>query len=1137
MLTAGDIAFIGFNFDNPDAFSFVALTSISAGETIYFTDNGWTEDDRFRANEGTYTWAAQENIAAGTIVTLSDVGLYFSTSGDQILAYQGDASSPTFIAALNAQESSWQSDATSSSTSALPTGLSNGITAVAVGEIDNAVYTGITSGSKDALLAAINDASNWSGSNSTRQTMPTAVFSVTDATESLSFTYTQSFETEATSSSDYDDPTDGDVDHDLINIDGAPLVDSENSGTELNGTLAFDASFESTGDVGLLDGDFVGVTSYATAVGSYSDGTQGYQLSDSDGRYVLNFETVDVSQSDDVEVSLDLFVDGTTWETTDLIQIGADVDGAIQWLLDTSGSDINELNLEESWTTLSTVVDASAQEVTLFVNFEANAAAEAAYIDNIVITTEFDAPTGDDVGGDDDNDTDDIITLISEIQGITDYSDFTDLPTVGVDDVSAYEGQIVTVQAVVTADFQDGDADETNNMSGFYVQEEDGDSDGNDATSEGLFIYDGVLDTGVDVNVGDVVTITGTVSEYYGQTQLSATTIIVDATDAEMPSVTELSFGDFGVMYDDDGGYVIDLESYEGMQVNISTDMTVSELYQLDSYGEYVVTEGGRIATYAQDNTPDAEGYDLWLQDVASRSITLDDAQSGSYSDTVEVIDGNDGILGSDDSFNMGDTITNIEGVLGYTYDLFRVMDATGTYEDTNAVEDSPETFDGNLKVASLNVLNYFTTLNTDDNATDTGSDPRGANSEEELARQTTKVVNALIEMDADVVGLLEVENSENSETLAYLVEELNDALGSEVYGYINTGLVGDDAIANAVIYKIATVIPIGVTDILDSDTFLDPLATGGDLNRPAVNQSFLHVETGDSFTVSVNHLKSKGSLSGDAADEDQSDGAGNNNATRTAAAETLAQYLDTDPTGVSTGNVLVIGDLNSYAQEDPITALEEAGYNDLAYESLGQDAYSYVFDATTGTLDYIMGTDDMSDALSGITEWHINSDEADIFDYNIEVASNDGDYIYDTRDTSYFDADTALRGSDHDPVIATFALEQDLDVILDNDGVGVLRGTQGADRFIMIGGMDYVLGGEGDDSFVFHGSLANGETDTTILRDYEAGELLEGVLIDDVTVSYAAEGRVSLVVGEDGDQIMLFNVSNLDEIRFDGPF
>ncbi len=177
-LSAGDIAIVGYNFDNPDEFAFVALTNIGAGAQIKFTDNGWKAIGEFRDTEGTYTWTTSTGVDAGEVITLTNPGLFFSTSGDQILAYQGDDSAPNFLYALHSNGGTWQSDATSSTTSAIPTGLVDGVTAVSIPEIDNARYNGGTSGDAASLLASISDDSNWGGSNSTRQTMPSGPYDV-----------------------------------------------------------------------------------------------------------------------------------------------------------------------------------------------------------------------------------------------------------------------------------------------------------------------------------------------------------------------------------------------------------------------------------------------------------------------------------------------------------------------------------------------------------------------------------------------------------------------------------------------------------------------------------------------------------------------------------------------------------------------------------------------------------------------------------------------------------------------------------------------------------------------------------------------------------------------------------------------
>lgn len=167
-LIAGDIAIIGFNFVNPDEVGFVALTDIASGTVIHFTDNGWLNTNAFRTGEGIHTWTASSNISKGTVTIITLSGPLLAESGDQILAYQGNASTPMFIYALNAEGNpgEWQSTASSTNTSALPQGLTNATNAIAFDEVDNGYYAGITSGTQTELLSAISNTANWTTSNS-----------------------------------------------------------------------------------------------------------------------------------------------------------------------------------------------------------------------------------------------------------------------------------------------------------------------------------------------------------------------------------------------------------------------------------------------------------------------------------------------------------------------------------------------------------------------------------------------------------------------------------------------------------------------------------------------------------------------------------------------------------------------------------------------------------------------------------------------------------------------------------------------------------------------------------------------------------------------------------------------------------
>ncbi|MGZ8753954.1 MAG: ExeM/NucH family extracellular endonuclease, partial [Acidimicrobiia bacterium] len=137
----------------------------------------------------------------------------------------------------------------------------------------------------------------------------------------------------------------------------------------------------------------------------------------------------------------------------------------------------------------------------------------------------------------------------------------------------------------------------------------------------------------------------------------------------------------------------------------------------------------------------------------------------------------------------------------------------------------------------------------------------------------------------------------------------------------------GSDAIRQAIIYKPASVTPVGGFATLD--TSVDPRFLD-DYNRPVIAQTFQENASGELFTVAVNHLKSKGSGCDAIGDADLGDGQGNCNLTRKAAAEALVDWLAGDPTGSGDGDFLIIGDLNSYDKEDPIDVLKAGGYQDL---------------------------------------------------------------------------------------------------------------------------------------------------------------------------------------------------------------
>jgi len=95
-LSPGDIAIIGVNSDNPDLFGFVALVDLPSGTQIGFVDHGWRANGSFRTYEDEYFYTASSGISKGTVIQVTDTdgSPRFSSSGDQLIAFQGTVCSP-----------------------------------------------------------------------------------------------------------------------------------------------------------------------------------------------------------------------------------------------------------------------------------------------------------------------------------------------------------------------------------------------------------------------------------------------------------------------------------------------------------------------------------------------------------------------------------------------------------------------------------------------------------------------------------------------------------------------------------------------------------------------------------------------------------------------------------------------------------------------------------------------------------------------------------------------------------------------------------------------------------------------------------------------------------------------------------
>ncbi len=575
----------------------------------------------------------------------------------------------------------------------------------------------------------------------------------------------------------------------------------------------------------------------------------------------------------------------------------------------------------------------------------------------------------------------------------------------------------VTVEGVVVGDYEGPSPA----LRGFYVQEQDADVDADSSTSEGIFVFNGNNDS---VNLGDVVTVTGPASEFQGQTQISATSVVVDDT-AAVVSPAEVSLPLPSSDY---------LERNEGMLVVVPQTLTVTETFQLGRFGEIVVSSDGRLPQPTDVAEPGAPAQAVQAANDLNR-LKIDDDNNAQNVDPIR-FGRNGDPLTADNTLRGGDTVTGAVGVLTYTWagnsasgNAYRLR-PIGDLSDSGLVaggvvpdfapanprpSDAPEV-GGSLQVGAFNVLNYFLTLDASGNLCGpTGSTAgcRGAETSEEFQRQRDKLLSALLELDADVLGLVELENTTGVEPLADIVDGLNAAAGAGTYAYVETGTIGTDVIKVGIIFKPESATPIGDYATLDKN--VDP-RFNSDRMRPSLAQSFRENATGEVFTLVVNHFKSKGCRESSGLDTDQGDGQGCWNPTRTAAAEALRDWVDSGPTGVQDDDVMLVGDFNSYAKEDPIDVLVDAGFVDLADSLIGPDAYSYVFNGQWGYLDYALASPSLVAQVTGAAEYHINADEPGVLDYNTNFKTvAQVDYLY---------APDEFRTSDHDPVLVGLDLD-----------------------------------------------------------------------------------------------------------------
>ncbi len=608
------------------------------------------------------------------------------------------------------------------------------------------------------------------------------------------------------------------------------------------------------------------------------------------------------------------------------------------------------------------------------------------------------------------------ITSIAEIQGTGPATTLTGT---------------VTTRGVVTAAYPTG------GFRGFVIQTEGtGPSNKTVDASDAIFVYLNTAAVDTYPAVGDFVEVTGTPGEFNGLTQLSNPTVTpVAGEDFTVPEPIALEWP-----ATDEAR-----EVYESMLVAPAGTYTVSNTYSTNQYGEVGLAFGTKPleqpTDLARPNTPKAADVEA---DNARRAVTLDDGASTNFLSSA-----NSGLtppyVSVENPVRVGAAATFADSVIvDYRNNTWKLNptsatpagEEVATFSNTRTTSpDSDKLGAATHTIAAFNVLNYFTTTGEDWAQTCTSykdragnpitvnscpdNGPRGAWNAENLKRQEDKIVAAINKVDASVIGLMEIENSAKlgetaDEATATLVEKLNAAAQSDKWDYIRSSsdlpeIAQQDVITNAIIYQKDEVQPVGASRALGNASAAGQPYVNA---REPIGQAFAPVGGGEPFFVVVNHFKSKGSAGPLEGDADAGDGQGASNASRVAQARALTEWVPQalskikTETGTIVRDVALVGDFNSYAQEDPMQVFYNAGYKNATKEHNAGE-YSYSYQGLSGSLDHVLYSESFADRVTGSDVWEINSPESIALEYS----------RHNYHGTLFY-APSAYRSSDHDPVI-----------------------------------------------------------------------------------------------------------------------
>ncbi|WP_260983279.1 ExeM/NucH family extracellular endonuclease [Kocuria salsicia] len=585
-------------------------------------------------------------------------------------------------------------------------------------------------------------------------------------------------------------------------------------------------------------------------------------------------------------------------------------------------------------------------------------------------------------------------------------------------------GQTVTTEpAVVTAVYPSGPG----SLGGFVIQTPgSGGTITGTTASTGLFVHTGQAP--VTVQRGDAVQVTGTAGEYQGLTQLSGTVSVKKVVKKVAPVKPVTTDWASTASY---------RENLESMVYQPRENFRVADTYGVGRYGELGLSAGKELPAQptqvARPNSPEARAQ---AQRNDAISVTLDDGTNRGFAASPTQEPRQVPYLTPENPVAVGDTARITAPVIvDYRFDKWRLQPTTPVVPGKEPARfsgsaDPKPGVGGQVRIASFNVLNYFTTVGQDKGcrggnySTDgtynvaQGCDARGAYDRADFERQQAKTVSVINKVDASVVGLMEVENSAKlgepkDEALASLVKALNKAAGYTKWAYVPVAdselqpVAEQDFITNAIVYQPREVTQVGQARALGSEA----VAGGAFENaRTPIAATFTATKGGGKHgaaptTVVVNHFKSKGSAPRTGPNRDTGDGQGAWNTSRVAQASAVVDWIPELTAAAGSQDVAVLGDFNSYAQEDPLQEFYRAGYARAA-----EDDYTYVFGGQVGSLDHMLISPSLAKRMTGAAAWNINSGQSPLLQYA----------QYRTTALDYY-VPNEVASSDHDPFIAGF--------------------------------------------------------------------------------------------------------------------